>query len=195
MLDLSAKPVLKGIIDGVLNKGVMKTAIQVPRHFPLKINQLINLPEDYMDLMNDRSLYVCPRAGATQSEGRAPALCLICGTVVCSQSYCCQVEIDGETIGACSAHAIKCCEGTGIFLRVRECMLLLMASKNNSCSYVPPYVDEYGEPDHGLRRGNPLHLSPERYEELHKMWISHDLPAEVTRRLESNNNLLNFPNI
>lgn len=38
-----------------------------------------------------------------------------------------------------------------LIYRVRECQLLLIASKNNSCSYIPPYVDEYGEPDQGLR--------------------------------------------
>ncbi|XP_071832675.1 E3 ubiquitin-protein ligase UBR2-like isoform X2 [Apostichopus japonicus] len=195
ILNFDSNPVMKELIHGLCSKPSIKEPAKQLRHFPLRINQLINLPEDYMDLMNDRSLYVCPKGGVTQSEGRAPALCLICGTVVCSQSYCCQVEIDGETLGACSAHAIKCNEGTGIFLRVRECQLLLIASKNNSCSYIPPYVDEYGEPDQGLRRGNPLHLSHERYQELHKMWISHEIPAEVTRRLESNNNLLNFPNM
>ena len=31
-----------------------------------------------------------------------------------------------------------------------------------------PYIDEYGETDKGLKRGNPLSLDPEKYEELNR---------------------------
>ena len=31
-----------------------------------------------------------------------------------------------------------------------------------------PYIDEYGETDKGLKRGNPLTLDPEKYEELNR---------------------------
>lgn len=37
------------------------------------------------------------------------------------------------------------------WFRVRECNLLLMSGKSQGCSYTPPYLDEYGEPDPGLR--------------------------------------------
>ena len=57
------------------------------------------------------------RQQCTQSESRAPAMCLVCGAVVCFQSYCCQQEINGETVGACTAHAIMCGAGSSIFLR------------------------------------------------------------------------------
>ena len=59
----------------------------------------------------------CPKASGAQSDSRAPALCLICGAVVCSQSYCCQTEIDGETVGACTAHSMTCGAGIGLYLR------------------------------------------------------------------------------
>ena len=32
-----------------------------------------------------------------------------------------------------------------------------------------PYVDEYGECDEGLKRGNPLKLDKSMYEELNKV--------------------------
>ncbi|XP_071476314.1 E3 ubiquitin-protein ligase UBR2-like, partial [Diadema antillarum] len=163
--------------------------------YPLKINQLIDLPRDYSDLMNDRSLFACPRGSSTQSDSRAPAMCLVCGTVVCSQSYCCQKEINGEMVGACTAHAIMCGAGSAIFLRVRECNLLLMSGRNRGCSYTPPYLDEYGEPDPGLRRGNPLHLSRECYGELHKLWLAHAVQATVSRRLEGSSPLMNWQNM
>ncbi len=50
-------------------------------------------------------------------DSRAPSMCLVCGEVVCSQSYCCQAELDGETVGACTAHADSCGARVGIFLR------------------------------------------------------------------------------
>ncbi len=50
-------------------------------------------------------------------DSRAPSMCLVCGEVVCSQSYCCQAELDGEAVGACTAHAHTCGARVGIFLR------------------------------------------------------------------------------
>ena len=36
-----------------------------------------------------------------------------------------------------------------------------------------PYVDEYGECDEGLKRGNPLKLDKAMYEELNKVNHTH----------------------
>jgi hypothetical protein len=47
--------------------------------------------------------------------------------------------------------------------RVRECKVVMLSCKNRGCFVSPPYLDQYGETDQGLRRGNPLHLSHERY--------------------------------
>ena len=41
-----------------------------------------------------------------------------------------------------------------------------------------------------FRRGNPLHLCPERYKTLHKFWLSHSIPETIGHLLESNTNLL-----
>lgn len=49
---------------------------------------------------------------------------------LCFQSYCCQTELDGQQVGACTAHAQLCGFGACLFLRVRECKLLLMAGKS-----------------------------------------------------------------
>jgi len=57
----------------------------------------------------------CPRCKGEDS--RVPAMCLVCGEVVCSQSYCCQTDIEGVTVGAATLHASVCGAGTGIFLR------------------------------------------------------------------------------
>jgi hypothetical protein len=34
-----------------------------------------------------------------------------------------------------------------------------------------PYLDEYGEADPGLKRGNPLHLNQQAYQELNRLHI------------------------
>jgi len=57
----------------------------------------------------------CPRCKGEDS--RVPAMCLVCGEVVCSQSYCCQTDVEGVMVGAATLHANVCGAGTGIFLR------------------------------------------------------------------------------
>lgn len=37
------------------------------------------------------------------------------------------------------------------FCRVRECQVLFLAGKTKGCFYAPPYLDDYGETDQGLR--------------------------------------------
>lgn len=71
--------------------------------------------------------------------------------MLCSQSYCCQTEVSGDKVGACAAHAQYCGAGVGVFLRVRECQILLMASRSKGSFYNAPYLDTYGETDQGLR--------------------------------------------
>lgn len=155
---------------------------------PQTVNQLVKLPRDYSELINSVSLFTCPNSDGDDS--RTPTMCLVCGEVLCSQSYCCQTDLDGMMVGACTYHAHFCGAGVGVFLRVRECKVLLLAGKTKGCFVVPPYLDAYGETDQGLRRGNPLHLCLERYKKLHKMWLSHGIPEEIAHALESNSNIL-----
>ena len=78
----------------------------LPVSYPIQINSLIDLPKDYSELINSVSLFTCPKS--RQDESRVPAMCLICGQMMCSQSYCCQSVIDGGVqVGACTAHAQK----------------------------------------------------------------------------------------
>ncbi|XP_074663047.1 E3 ubiquitin-protein ligase UBR2-like [Tubulanus polymorphus] len=155
--------------------------------YPTIINQLIDLPNDYSDIINDASTFPCPKSDGDDS--RAPTLCLVCGQLLCSQSYCCQTELDNIMVGAATAHAHTCGAGVGLFLRVRECQILLLSGRTKGCFFPPPYLDDYGETDQGLRRGNPLRLCKERYKKLHKLWLSHGIPEEIAHHLESNTNL------
>ena len=74
------------------------------------VPRLVALPADYSELINSISSFSCPRS--VGEESRSPCLCLVCGAVVCSQSFCCQTELDGVTVGACTAHTTSCGAGT-----------------------------------------------------------------------------------
>ncbi|XP_075996582.1 E3 ubiquitin-protein ligase UBR2 isoform X2 [Genypterus blacodes] len=156
--------------------------------FPRESNQLIDLPEDYSVLINQASSFTCPRSGGDKS--RAPTLCLVCGSMLCSQSYCCQSEVNGEDVGACTAHTFTCGAGLGLFLRVRESQVLFVAGKTKGCFYPPPYLDDYGETDQGLKRGNPLHLCQERYRKIQHLWRQHAIAEVIGHAQEANQTLV-----
>uniref|UniRef100_A0A8C2HB39 E3 ubiquitin-protein ligase n=1 Tax=Cyprinus carpio TaxID=7962 RepID=A0A8C2HB39_CYPCA len=160
------------------------------KRYPRKRNRLIDLPEDYSVLLNQASHFKCPNS--SDDERKHPTLCLQCGVMLCAQSPCCQQQLNGEEVGACTAHAAICGAGVGMFLRVRECEIILMASKTRGSPYPAPYLDDYGETDPQLGRGNPLHLCPERYRKLHHMWQQHCILEEIARSLELLNVMFPF---
>ncbi|GFO34713.1 E3 ubiquitin-protein ligase ubr2 [Plakobranchus ocellatus] len=149
-------------------------------HHPLKLNQLIDLPQDYSLLLNEASTFKCPKS---DGDDRAPTRCLVCGRMLCSQSYCCLAELEGSQVGAATEHAYHCGAQNGIFLRVRECQVLLLSNKSRGCFLPAPYLDMYGETDQGLRRGNPLTLSIESYQNVQKIWYQHNIPQTISRSL------------
>ncbi|XP_045778692.1 E3 ubiquitin-protein ligase UBR1 isoform X1 [Maniola jurtina] len=159
---------------------------------PSEPPRLITLPEDFSELMNVVSEFSCPNS--EREDTKNPTMCLVCGQILCSQSYCCQSEVRKygrggggmELVGAVVAHALRCGAGSGVFLRVRECELLLMAAPSRGALLPAPYLDTYGETDQGLRRGNPLHLCPERYETLRMIWLSHGIYERIARGLDTN---------
>ena len=108
---------------------------------PHGVNRLIQLPSDYSDLINSVSNFSCPNqsisgqsssllADSIMDGSRSPTLCLVCGSILCSQSYCCQSELDGSMVGACTLHSHFCGAGIGIFLRIRDCKILLLAGRS-----------------------------------------------------------------
>ncbi|OCT68575.1 E3 ubiquitin-protein ligase UBR1 isoform X3 [Xenopus laevis] len=162
------------------------TALRYPR----KRNTLIELPEDYSSLLNQASQFKCPKS--QDAERKHPVMCLLCGAILCSQNTCCQEVVNGEELGACTVHAMHCGAGVCIFLRIRECKVVLMEGKTRGCIYPAPYLDEYGETDPGLKRGNPLHLCHERYRKLHQLWQQHCIIEEIGHNLEINQMFFGF---
>ena len=118
-----------------------------PTEIPLKlisqphdVNHLIVLPKDYSELINSVSNFTCPNSDLEDS--RSPTMCLVCGTMLCSQSYCCQTELEGQMVGACTYHTHFCGAGVGIFLRIRDCKVLLLAGKSKGMTFLMQQFDQ-----------------------------------------------------
>ena len=60
---------------------------------------LIPLPHYYADLMNLSANFCCENS--VTRESKTPALCLVCGLMVCSQSHCCETIIGGSVQTEC----------------------------------------------------------------------------------------------
>ncbi|XP_061173944.1 E3 ubiquitin-protein ligase UBR2-like isoform X1 [Saccostrea echinata] len=186
------------LLDGLLNQWCISDILrsrlssatsQSLVSYPLPVNHLIDLPNDYSQLINQISSFTCPSSNGNDSQ--LPTMCLVCGVVVCSQSYCCQTEVKDTKVGAATEHTLRCGAGVGILLRVRECQIVLLAG-TKGCFIPAPYVDSYGETDQGLRRGNPLHLCKDSYKNLQKMWFTHCIPETVAHNIESHMNLMSI---
>jgi E3 ubiquitin-protein ligase UBR2 len=115
-------------------------------------------------------------------------MCLVCGEILCSQTYCCQRELNKVSVGACNYHTEVCGLGAGIYLRIRDAEILLLG-QNTGCFLSAPYLDDYGETDQGLRRGNPLHLCRESYKKLQQLWLSHSIHEEIARKTEAQSHI------
>ena len=52
-----------------------------------------------------------------------------------------------QRVGAVVAHCVSCGGGAGVFMRVRDCELLLLAAPARGAKLPAPYLDSYGETD------------------------------------------------
>ena len=110
-----------------------------------------------------------------------PALCLLCGALLCAGPHCRRERSAGEPIeGECTRHARQCGRGVGIFALVHQCVTLLV-DETKSAYYASLYLDAHNEEDRGLRRGRPLYLNASRQAALNSMWFAQAVPVEVAR--------------
>ncbi|EKX40376.1 hypothetical protein GUITHDRAFT_142869 [Guillardia theta CCMP2712] len=137
----------------------------------------IDLPRDFQELFQIVLKQPCRTCGMKPTE---PALCFMCGAIVCAGGDCCKKEGRGE----CTLHTEQCGAGINVFLIIKTCTFLVIRSgiAHGAGAMLPsPYLDEHGEEDFYLRRGEPLFLSQERILGLLKMWVSHQFNYELTR--------------
>ena len=142
--------------------------------------QLQRMPHDFAALTAELYDRRCASCGMPPVE---PALCLLCGTLLCAGPNCRRNRELGPaepTGGQCTRHARECGSGIGLYYLVHQGRTLLVDGPH-SAYYSSLYLDAHGEEDRGLRRGKPLYLSQERVEGAHKLWLAHALPIKVSR--------------
>ncbi|KAH7722004.1 Zinc finger in N-recognin family protein [Aphelenchoides avenae] len=165
-------------------------ALAVPH--PVRIRLLIDLPNDYSELINQAASFRCPSIQVEDLSATVPTLCLVCGKILCSQSYCCQQSFNGENVGACTYHMSRCSGSSGVFLRIRDCQVVFLTAPKRGCHKAAPYVDEFGETDSGFRRGNPLHLNADLYWKIQRLWLHQEIAEEVLNQYEINHRNIAF---
>ncbi|KAK3259405.1 hypothetical protein CYMTET_31596 [Cymbomonas tetramitiformis] len=139
-------------------------APEAPIEIGLRAPSLLPLPHLFQELYLQWADQPCLRCNTVPNE---PALCLVCGTLVCFAGECCRAGSFGE----CMQHAESCGVGNGIFLLVKATRILLLR-RRRVCLYPSPYLDLHGEEDAYLKRGRPLYLSLLRYTEVYRLWCT-----------------------
>lgn len=165
------------IQEGQVSTFSTRNLVKISLDLPTPV-YLVALPKR-LDRLFDESMHrVCQKCGTVPSD---PALCLLCGTFVCAQSFCCAEDEEGE----CNLHTLECGGEVGIFLSVKRCVLILLHN-GNGWFINAPYLDPHGEVDQGLRHGRPQYLNAKRYAEIRKLWLQHNIPIYVARQIEAN---------
>jgi E3 ubiquitin-protein ligase UBR1 len=162
------------------------------------IFELVGLPKYFDSLIEEANRRRCPNSKKELSD---PSICLFCGEIFCSQAVCCMTN----KLGGCNQHLQKsvpsptsfswhntyqfshhrCGKNIGLFINIRKCTVLYLHNTNGSWHYAP-YLDRHGEVDPGLRRNRQLILNQKRYDRLLRdVWLSHSIPATISRKLES----------
>ena len=155
----------------------LRLSLALPRSLPTL--HLHRMPPDFATLtmqLHQRLCVACVKVPQVE-----PALCLICGALLCAGPSCKRIRqpMDSRE-GECTRHARGCGMGIGIFALVHQGITLLVDG-TRSAFYPSLYLDAHGEEDHGLRRGKPLYLSAARQEAIHRLWLAQAVPREVAR--------------
>merc|ERR1712088_1085223 len=111
-------PGVAEVIESMLSVSNNVTNSFIPLEIPVRRRPLIELPENYLSLLSKADQFKCPNS--VSKESKSPALCLVCGTIVCSQSPCCELQLDRVKAGGCTVHARRCGGDNGIFLRLKK---------------------------------------------------------------------------
>jgi len=136
--------------------------------------QLLRLHQQFDQIFQFYHKKQCDQCGKVPKD---PAVCLMCGTMVCMRENCCRKNIIGNQVNkdaACETvrHSIECGGGTGIFLSVNSSTIIVVRGKR-ACVWGSVFLDFFGEEDKELKRGKPLYLNEKRYQLLEHQWVSH----------------------
>jgi hypothetical protein len=150
--------------------------------------QLHKLPRVFQELLLE-NIHNKKACGLCEEMPADPAICLICGMLLCCGTDCCKRNGMGE----CSRHAAEESAGVGIFLLLRSTQLLLVRN-NRTCMGLSLYLDIHGEPaqeDLYLRRSQLLYLSDLRLNEVRRLWMTaaFDYDSYILRNSQSRPNV------
>ncbi|GBG29941.1 E3 ubiquitin-protein ligase UBR2 [Hondaea fermentalgiana] len=138
--------------------------------------RLVSLPTNYEQLLKIvRRSAKCPTTGRVTSR---PALCLRCGMVVCATEKCCS----RNGIGPGTLHAQSCGGGSGAFLLVQRCIVMLVHGVHQA-RMSAPYVDSHGEVDDFLSRGRPLRFHEPAFKALQFICSNNEICHKVVSQL------------
>ncbi|XP_070564707.1 E3 ubiquitin-protein ligase UBR3-like [Ptychodera flava] len=143
--------------------------------------RLLELPQNYDKIFQyyrKRQCHVCCQVP------KDPAVCLVCGAMVCLKSECCRQQSILESV----QHAINCGAGTALYLGVNSSTVIIVRGQR-ACAWGSLYLDSHGEEDRDLRRGKPLHLSRERFQVLEQLWKTLSIDHSCKRWMWHHNRL------
>ncbi|GAA6062341.1 hypothetical protein JCM10212_006591 [Sporobolomyces blumeae] len=148
------------------------------------IYEPLGLPHQLDTLLASTLERKCARCDTNPEN---PALCLLCGELVCCQSFCCMAGEDEAQHGECNEHMWTCGGSIGIYFLVKRNAILYLHTDKGAFVH-PPYLDSHGEVDTGGRRTRsqfPQYLHRARYDEIRKVWLQQTVPTLVARKLEA----------
>eukprot|EP01102_Stenamoeba_stenopodia_P012203 TRINITY_DN3822_c0_g1_i4.p1 TRINITY_DN3822_c0_g1~~TRINITY_DN3822_c0_g1_i4.p1 ORF type:complete len:800 (+),score=155.22 TRINITY_DN3822_c0_g1_i4:126-2525(+) len=141
--------------------------------YPIRQFGLIELPSLFQDLFHMTIGAKCRNCNKTPVN---PALCLICGEILCANDSCCSKDGMGE----CFRHSIVCGSGSGIVIMLQTSLVLLIRDERCSC-WGSPYLDVHKEEDIFLDRGKALYLEDSIYKDLARYIVQHRLDSAILR--------------
>jgi hypothetical protein len=137
--------------------------------------KFLHLPENLVDLIRIVIDKPCNRCGTCPQD---PAVCMLCGELVCLDSECCKSE-QGE--GECTRHAKECGAGQGVFILPFASIVVAVGYPRNAI-WEGPYEDSHGEPDSYLKRSCKLKLSQHRLDQMRLLYTRGSIPIEIVRQ-------------
>ncbi|EIW67293.1 hypothetical protein TREMEDRAFT_33731 [Tremella mesenterica DSM 1558] len=164
------------IVARWINQWALQGRTVPPLEYPGKY-ELFKLPRLLEEMVMRYFEMRCTNCGIKPTW---PAVCLFCGTFLCLGGDCCS---EGEQ-GECNIHMRDCGAAVGMFVDIKRWHILYLYAGSGSFGPMP-YLDQHGELDVHMRRGQRQYLHLGRLDELRRaVWLQHTIPHLTARKLE-----------
>lgn len=111
-----------------------------------------------------------------QKRPQNPAICLVCGAIVCRLSDCCKF---GE-VGECTKHAYECGHNQGVYCDVNSGEFFII-SENRAAPYESSYRNSYKESRGRATRDVDMeyNLDMESYAAVRDMYLENSIARRI----------------